>query len=53
MRINDYLISTDDLDRHTLLSSWTWLTGDKWIVAITKAGDALLTDDNGHIYFLP
>ncbi len=50
--IRKYLISTDGLDFDKLLSKWTWLTGDKSIVAITKSGDALLKDNNGQLYFL-
>jgi hypothetical protein len=50
--IEKYLIPTDKLDLTKVLSTWTWLTGDKSIVALTKSGDALLKDSNGHLYFL-
>jgi hypothetical protein len=47
-----YLIPLDDVDLTKVLSSWTWLTGDKTVVALTKSGDALLTDKSEHLYFL-
>jgi hypothetical protein len=50
--IEKYLIPTDDLNLTKIVSTWTWLTGDKSIVALTKSGDALLKDENGHLYFL-
>jgi hypothetical protein len=52
MNIQDYLIPLDKLDLKKVLSTWTWLTGDKSIVALTKAGDALLKDKIGGLYFL-
>jgi hypothetical protein len=50
--IEKYLIPLDGLDLIKVLSTWTWLTGDKSVVALTKSGDALLTDKSGHLYFL-
>lgn len=50
--IEKYLIPTDKLDLTKVLSTWTWLTGDKSVVALTKSGDALLKDGDGHLYFL-
>ncbi len=50
--IEKYLIPLDNLDHTKVLSTWTWLTGDKSIVALTKSGDALLKDNSGHLYFL-
>ena len=50
--IEKYLIPTDKLDLTKVLSTWTWLTDDKSIVALTKSGDALLKDNNGQLYFL-
>jgi hypothetical protein len=50
--IEKYLIPTDKLDMTKILSTWTWLTVDKSLVALTKSGDALLKDNNGHLYFL-
>jgi hypothetical protein len=50
--IEKYLIPTDKLDLSKVLSTWTWLTGDKSIVALTKSGDALLKDTSGHLFFL-
>ncbi len=50
--IKKYLISLDNLDLTKVLSTWTWLTGEKSIVALTKSGDALLKDNSGHLYFL-
>ncbi len=52
IEIEKYLIPTDKLDFSRILSTWTWLTGDKSIVALTKSGDALLKDNNGNLYFL-
>jgi hypothetical protein len=50
--IEKYLIPTDKLDLTKVLSTWTWLTDDKSIVALTKSGDALLKDSIGRLYFL-
>lgn len=50
--IEKYLIPLDKLDLAKVLSTWTWLTGDKSIVALTKSGDVLLKDTIGHLYFL-
>jgi hypothetical protein len=50
--IEKYLIPTDKLDLIKVLSTWTWLIGDKSVVALTKSGEALLKDDKGHLYFL-
>jgi hypothetical protein len=50
--IEKYLIPLDGLDLIKVLSTWTWLTGEKSVVALTKSGDALLTDKSGHLYFL-
>lgn len=50
--IDKYLVPIDNLDLKKVLSTWTWLTGDKSIVALTKSGDALLKDNSGHLYFL-
>lgn len=47
-----YLIPLDELDHPRILSTWNWLIGDKSIIALTKSGDALLTDNDGHLYFL-
>lgn len=50
--IKKYLIPIDKLDLTKVLSTWNWLIGDKSIVALTKSGDALLKDNNEHLYFL-
>lgn len=50
--LEKYLIPTNDLNLMRILSTWTWLTVDKSIVALTKIGDALLKDNDGHLYFL-
>jgi hypothetical protein len=50
--IEKYLISLDNLDLVKILSTWSWLTSDKSIVALTKSGNALLKDKNNHLYFL-
>ncbi len=50
--IEKYILNFDNLDLTGLLENWTWLTGEKSIVAITKAGDMLLKDRNNELYFL-
>lgn len=50
--IEKYLIPLDKLDLVKILSTWTWLTDDKSIVALTKCGDVLLKDTAGHLFFL-
>ena|SRR6218665_3069545 len=52
IEVEDYLIPLQGLDLYRIIASWTWLTGDKIIVALTKNGDALLSDQNKHLYFL-
>lgn len=52
INIGKYLIPTDEIDLSKVLLTWTWLTGDKSIVALTKSGDALLKDNIGHLYLL-
>jgi hypothetical protein len=48
-----YILPLDTLDLSKILSTWTWLTGKNMdIVALTKAGDALLKDDQGYMHFL-
>jgi len=51
--IQNYTLPLASIDRSKILSSWTWLIGDQCsIVALTKAGDALLKDTEGHLNFL-
>ena len=50
--IDKSILKFDNLDLTRLLESWTWLTGGKSIVALTKVGDMLLKDRNNELYFL-
>lgn len=50
--INKYIISLEKVDLTKILRNWTWLTGDKSVVALTKAGDAILKDTDNGLYFL-
>ncbi len=50
--IEKYILNLDNLVLDKLLENWTWLTGEKCIVAITKAGDMLLKDRNNELHFL-
>ena len=50
--IEKYTVSLDNLDLTRIINSWTWLTGVKSVVALTKAGDMLLADSSDKLYFL-
>ena len=51
--IKQYILPLDNVDLTKILSSWTWLVDtDKSVVALTKAGDAILKDTNNKLYFL-
>ncbi len=50
--IEKYIVPLDKIDLSKILSTWLWLTVDKSIVALTKSGDALLKNDEGHLFFL-
>ncbi len=52
LNIEKYLIPLDKLDLGKILLTWTWLTDDKSILALTKSGDVLLKDNIGSLYFL-
>ena len=48
-----YLIHLDGIDLSKVLITWLWLVGNnKIIIALTRAGDALLKDVNRNLYFL-
>jgi hypothetical protein len=48
-----YILTLDNLDLAKIMSSWTWLIGnDKTVVALTKAGDAIIKDNFEKLYFL-
>jgi hypothetical protein len=50
--ISKYLIPLDNIDLTKIISTWTWLTEEKEIIALTKSGNALLKDKVGRLYFL-
>ncbi len=51
--IEQYILPLDNVDLTKVLSTWTWLVdNDKSIIALTKAGDAVLKDTNNKLYFL-
>lgn len=50
--IEKYILNLDNLDIASLLENWTWLTREKSIVALTKAGDILLKGRTDELYFL-
>ena len=50
--IEKYTVRLDNLDLTRIINSWTWLTDVKSVVALTKAGDMLLTDRFDKLYFL-
>jgi hypothetical protein len=51
--IQKYTLPLASIDLSKILSSWTWLIGDQCsVIALTKAGDALLKDAEGHLNFL-
>jgi Domain of unknown function (DUF1851) len=50
--IDNYILPLINVDLAKILRNWTWLTGNKSIVALTKAGDALLKEDDNSLYFL-
>lgn len=51
-KIEKYTVCIDNLDLNRIINSWTWLTGAKRVVALTKAGDMLLADSSDKLYFL-
>lgn len=51
-KIEKYTVCIENLDLNRIINSWTWLTGAKRVVALTKAGDMLLTDSSDKLYFL-
>ena len=50
--INNYILPLVNVDLTKILRNWTWLTGNKSIVALTKAGDIILKDHDNSLYFL-
>lgn len=51
--IQKYTLPLASIDLSKILNSWTWLIGDQCsVIALTKAGDALLKDAEGHLNFL-
>lgn len=53
MNLEKYTISFDAIESNKLLLPWKWLIGrDKEILIITKMGDLLLKNKQGHLFFL-
>ncbi|MCD6065671.1 MAG: hypothetical protein K0S33_497 [Bacteroidetes bacterium] len=53
MNIEQFIISSDNIDSEKLLNAWKWLIGkDKEILVITKMGDLVLKNKEGHLFFL-
>lgn len=53
LNIEKYIISFENIDSARLLKPWKWLIGtDKEILVITKMGDLLLRNLEGHLFFL-
>ena len=53
MNIEHFVISFENIDTTRLLKPWKWLIGkDKEVLVITKMGDLVLKNKEGHLYFL-
>ncbi|MES2430763.1 MAG: T6SS immunity protein Tdi1 domain-containing protein [Bacteroidota bacterium] len=50
--VEKYIIPLDKIDLAKILSTWVWLTSSKSIVGLTKSGDALLKNEQDHLFFL-
>jgi hypothetical protein len=53
LNIEKFIIDSDDIESERILKPWKWLLGkDKEILVITKMGDLLLRNKEGHLFFL-
>ena len=46
------MLPLKNVDLSKILRNWKWLTGNKSVIALTKAGDVILKDIDNSLYFL-